>query len=127
MTRRQRSRARVLLLAFCALFFAQWTMAAHACPLIKAAGEALEWQALIADDGGANCHQPPAEPLCVKHCNGDDQANGAVATPAAGAPPAPLVLRVAALERISPVTLSAATHADATAPPLTILYCVFLV
>lgn len=128
MTHRQRSRARIALLAFCALLLAQWTLVTHACPVIAAVGQALEWQALAAEEAVSDCHgQPPADGTCIKHCSGDDQANGAAATPAAAAPPASAGLRVTAAPARGAVTaLSAATHADATAPPLIILYCVLL-
>jgi hypothetical protein len=47
---------------------------------------------------------------------------------AAATPPAPLVLRLPTIEAYdTSLALSAPTHADATAPPLIILYCVFLV
>jgi hypothetical protein len=125
---RLRQRFRVWLLAFCALLLAQWTLVTHACPVIHAVGEAIEWQQALAEDGAQPCHgSAPAESVCVKHCLGDDQANGT--TPmAAATPPAPLVLRLprSAVHGTS-VALAAATDADATAPPLTILYCVFLV
>jgi hypothetical protein len=125
---RLRQRFRVGLLAFCALLLAQWTLVTHACPVIHAVGEAIEWQQALAEDGAQPCHgSAPAESVCVKHCVGDDQANGT--TPmAAATPPAPLVLRLSrSAVHDTSVALAAATHADATAPPLTILYCVFLV
>jgi hypothetical protein len=133
MTRRHRSRLRqrfrVGLLALCALLLAQWTLVTHACPVIQAAGAALEWQQVLADEGVHDCHgSAPAESVCVKHCVGDDQVNCNPASMAAATPPAPLVLRLPTIEvHDTSLALSAPTHADATAPPLIILYCVFLV
>lgn len=129
MTRRQRSRTRLSLLALCALLLAQWTLVTHACPVIQAVGEAIEWQQILTEEGAQPCHgSVPADSVCVKHCVGEDQANGNPALMAAATPPAPLVLRLhAAQAPYTSASLSASTHADATAPPLTILYCVFLV
>lgn len=127
MSRRQRSRLRYALLALCLLLTAQWTLAAHACPVIKAAGEEIAWQSALTDEGAAPCHQQlPSDGVCVKHCVGDDQANGSSAVVPAMPPPG-WVLRLPAVEQQGTVlALAATTHADATAPPLSILYCVLL-
>ena len=115
------------MLAFCVLLCAQWTLAAHACPIIQAAGETLEMQALLAEGHTAPCHQGPVgDGGNPAHCVGADQVSGSsLVLPAMPAPA--LVLRVPAVDTCSTsVALAASAHADATAPPLIILYCVLL-
>jgi hypothetical protein len=131
MFRRQRSRLRPRrrfgLLAFCALLLAQWTLVTQACPVIQAAGNAIEWQQVLAEEGVAACHTQVPSDSWHKHCGGDEQLTGGAA-PAAALPPAPLLVRLPALHLHEPaVVLAVDAHADANAPPLTILYCVFLV
>jgi hypothetical protein len=41
MTARLRRRFRIALVALCAVLFAQWSLAAHACPVIAQAGELI--------------------------------------------------------------------------------------
>lgn len=131
MFRRQRSRLRQRrrfgLLAFCALLLAQWTLVAQACPVIQAAGNALEWQQVLAEEGVAACHTQIPSDSWHKHCDGDEQLTGGAA-PAAALPPAPLLVRLPALHLHEPsLVLAVDAHANANAPPLNILYCVFLV
>ncbi|MCA3219244.1 MAG: hypothetical protein ING59_11945 [Burkholderiales bacterium] len=131
MVRQERSclrpRRRFGLLVFCALLLAQWTLVTQACPVIQAAGNALEWQQVLAENGVAACHTQAPSDSWHKHCGGDEQLTGGSA-PAAALQSAPLLVRLPALHLHRPtVVLAVDAHADANAPPLTILYCVFLV
>lgn len=146
MTRTARRRFRIALLALCTLLLTQWTLAAHACPIVALGAPAQHQQhgqhalpapELPAIDPVHNCHsavnaddlQTTAQladaSLCQEHCNDDVPSPGAgvVAIEA----PVLTVLRVALPPPAN--ALPAATDTvsgDATAPPFTILYCVFL-
>jgi hypothetical protein len=147
MTSRHRSRFRIALLALCTLLLAQWTLATHACPVIAQAGEAiLLAQAETAQAGeagqqhtaatdchaaatAADTHHAPSEsPTCLKHCADDGSVSGSagLAFAAAGAPP--MVVRSAPAPAPGPISWwQAPVRGAATAPPLSILYCVFLI
>lgn len=146
MTRTARRRFRIALLALCTLLLTQWTLAAHACPVAALAApaqhqqhgqQALPAPELPAIDPLHNCHQAvdadslqttaqlADASLCQKHCTDD------VPSPAAGVvaidAPVLAVLRVALPPPADPLPAATATvSGDATAPPLSILYCVFL-
>jgi len=137
MTSRTRRRFRVTLLTLCSLLLAQWTLATHACPVIWQAGD-LIIQAQVAAEAAAqdaqDCHGGKAvlltgdSPVCVKHCVDEGSANngnGAVAMFAA--PPFPHVVRALLPADAGPLQWRRAPdRGDATAPPLSILYCVSL-
>ena len=140
MTSRHRSRFRIALLALCALLLAQWTLATHACPVIARAGDALaqaQVEAELAAQSSQDCHgsavlpgtgtAPADSPTCVKHCvdegSASNSAGMAFATPAAS----PLLARAVLPAATGPLQWQQApARGDATAPPLSILYCVFL-
>lgn len=148
MTSRTRRRYRVTLLALCCLLLAQWTLVSHACPVIRQAGERMaqlnaEAAQLAALDAAVehDCHgampadaatapgeQPSKSPTCFKHCADEGSTSGSagLGAAAAGAAP-PLVLRVALPTLAGPIAWQRApARGDATAPPLSILYCTFL-
>lgn len=134
MTARSRRRFRVTLLALCCLLLAQWSLATHACPVIKLAGELTAQAALAAElqgQGAQDCHtaQPddvPTATLCFKHCADEGSASGGAALAAVAAPP-PLVLRATPLLAAGPLHWEQApARDDATAPPISILYCISL-
>lgn len=150
MTARLRRRFRIALIALCAVLFAQWSLAAHACPVIAQAGhlivlaQAIDGAAADAADlgvtqdhatpdgsAGSPCHGDAAEPavdtvLCVKHCNDEGSLTGAGSTGTV-APAMIIALRIPA--PASPSLLrwdDVPASGDTTAPPLLILYCVSL-
>lgn len=135
MTARYRRRFRTALLALCALLLAQWTLVTHACPVIGQAGRLLaeaHSAAAAAQPEPAGCHAAPEQPaapddtVCIKHCadEGSATGNGGVLS---ASMPAPLALRIEPpAEPPPPAWLRQADSGDATAPPLTILYCVSL-
>lgn len=148
MISRTRRRYRVTLLALCCLLLAQWTLASHACPVIRQAGErmaqlnaeAVPLAAAATASGhdcesmsSANAGQPATDlpansTTCLKHCvdEGSSSGSAGLGAAAAGAAP-PLVLRAALPAPAGPVAWQRApARSDATAPPLSILYCVFL-
>lgn len=132
MTARRRHRFRTALFALCALLLAQWTLVTHACPVIGQAGRLIakaQQVAAAADAGHAGCHaaadQPPApdDTVCVKHCADEGSATGNGVVLAAPAP-AVLALRIGPPAEPQGAVWSRRTEiGDATAPPLTILYC----
>lgn len=147
MTARLRRRFRIALVALCAVLFAQWSLAAHACPVIAQAGELIA-QATLVETAAADfvadhhvapdetdvhpCHGAVAEPvadgsaLCIKHCN--DESSLTAAGGAATVAPAMLsALRVPAPSPADPLRWDdVPASGDTTAPPLLILYCVSL-
>jgi hypothetical protein len=151
MTARSRRRYRVTLLALCCVLLAQWSLLTHACPVIRQAGDVIA-QAEIAAAGAADVtangaakaataaqhdchgaamaaaeHEPATSVLCLKHCADEGSAsNGtSLAYTAAAAPP--LVTRAPLATPHVPVHWERAPScSDATAPPLSILYCVSL-
>lgn len=148
MTLRTRRRFRVTLLALCCLLLAQWTLVSHACPVIRQAGERMaqlnaEAEQLAALDAGVvhDCHGamatdaarpagdlPSPSPTCLKHCADEGSASGSsgAGLAAAGVAP-PLVLRCAVPVSAGPIAWQRApARGDATAPPLSVLYCTFL-
>lgn len=146
-THRSRRRFRATLLALVTLLLAQWTLATHACPRIQQAADwmaqAIWAEALAADftdsvtpadtalppchtaARGAPAGEDGSSPTCVKHCADEGSTSGSAVLTVAAAPP-PLVLR--AIAPLPPATFrfDRPLAGDATAPPLTILYCVFL-
>ena len=117
-------RLRTILVVLCALLLAQWSLAAHACPTIRAAGPS---QAAASTAKHCDCADESDAPstLCYKHCNTDEQASGAAAVVFAAPPPALIVARTFDAVRVeSPASSLGLAHA--TAPPFTILYCVSL-
>jgi len=138
-TARSRRRFRATLLALCCLLLAQWSLVTHACPVIKRAGDALaqmQVEAEVMAAGGHGCHDAvatPADessggtPLCFKHCADEGSATGSAFSVAAAAAAPPRVIRLAMAPAPVPVHWEQApARADATAPPLSILYCVSL-
>jgi hypothetical protein len=146
MISRHRSRFRIALLMLCALLLAQWTLVTHACPVIARAGEAIRLAqvegAPVHEAGrlsaaaspchdaalAADHHPAPAEsPTCLKHCADESTVGGSAALAlAAGTPP--VVVRSALAPAMGPITWwQAPVRGAATAPPLSILYCVFLI
>lgn len=148
MTSRTRRRYRVTLLALCCLLLAQWTLVSHACPVIHQAGERMAQLnaeaaqlAAVAAASGHDCHGtattgaeqpatdlPAKSPTCLKHCADEGSTSGSagLGAMAAGAAP-PLVLRTVLPAPSGPIAWQRApARGDATAPPLSILYCTFL-
>ena len=129
MNLRIRTRLRTSMALLCMVLFSQWALAAHACPLYAAFGEAIAWAAADEPRAGAhtNCESEKneASTLCVKHCAGEEQAT---AQPAfAAAPPAATTWWASAL--LPPAAPQRALRCDLAqphAPPLNILYCVCL-
>jgi hypothetical protein len=122
-----RTRFRTTLFALCALLLSQWTLAAHACPLYAAIGNAIEVAAEVKAAAHANCgcDEDEASTICVKHCLGEDQAT---AQPAFAAAP-PVALNWWPSERDASTAPRHALRCDLAqpqAPPLNILYCVSL-
>lgn len=135
-TRRNRRTLRTILVALCALLFSQWTMAAHACPVIKQAGELIVQVQLVeelAAASAADCHghavkfevPDPGSTACVKHCADDGSTSGSAALTVAAPPPA-LVLRAEPHAAPVPQDDGPRLARDASTPPLNILYCVSL-
>ncbi|MGE5336662.1 MAG: hypothetical protein ACM3PU_02475 [Gemmatimonadota bacterium] len=114
-------------LALCAFLLAQWSLAAHACPLVTPEVPTQSKVGLAASAVTDHCdHSRGAPPtLCYKHCNADNQALSALHTAFAAPPPALLIVGSTAAEPTTAVPPRLYT-AHATAPPLTILYCVSL-
>lgn len=132
-TRRNRRTLRTILVALCALLFAQWTLAAHACPVIRQAGDLLAHVQLAEELAAADCHghgapvelPDPGTTACLKHCADDGSTSGSV-LPSVGAPPTAVVLRAEPPAVPVPARDQPRLARDATAPPLKILYCVSL-
>jgi hypothetical protein len=143
MTARSRRRYRVTLLALCCMLLAQWALVTHACPVIERAADviaqvelAAEVAADLATSAGHDCHgtamasedhEAAPSPVCLKHCADEGSAsNGtSLAYTAAAAPP--LVIRASLAAPLVPVHWEHAPSCrNATAPPLSILYCVSL-
>jgi hypothetical protein len=134
MTARTRRRFRATLLALCCLLLAQWSLVTHACPVIKLAGELTSQAALATErqaQGAHDCHTAapedvPTTTLCLKHCADEGSASSSVALAAVAAPP-PLVLRATLPVAAGPLHWEQApARDDATAPPISILYCICL-
>jgi len=139
MTARCRRRIRVALLTLCCLLLAQWSLATHACPLIRQAGELValaEVEADAAPRAAHDCHgsaamavdpSPGQATLCLKHCADEGGASSGASLVFAAAAAPPLVNRAAPPAAAGPVHWERApARSDATAPPLSILYCVSL-
>lgn len=132
-TRRSRRNMRTILVALCALLFAQWTLAAHACPVIRQAGDLIAHVQLAEELAAADCHghgaavelPDPGSTACLKHCADDGSTSGSV-LPTVAAPPMAVVLRAPAPAAPAPERNEPRLARDATAPPLKILYCVSL-
>jgi hypothetical protein len=150
MTARLRHRFRIALVALCAVLFAQWSLAAHACPVIGQAGELIaqaQWvdgtdpagaDATVAPDhhassepsGAFPCHDaadPAADStLCVKHCTDESSLTGA----GSAGTVAPAMLSALRVPAPAPADLlrwdDVPASGDTTSPPLLILYCVSL-
>lgn len=139
-----RRRLRTALIVLCALLLAQWTLAAHACPVARlpSAPAPMHGERLPAVNAAHGCHDADDlerlaavddtaktyvdATLCDQHCDDDGQASGA-GTVAAIDAPAQTALRVALpAQHLPPAGATVPACGDATAPPLTILYCVFL-
>ncbi len=126
---RARTRLRTTLLALCALLLAQWALATHGCPLYAAAGHAIAAATTAVPAPAAHsdrgCDEDEASTLCVKHCAGEEQAT---AQPAfAAAPPAATSWWASDLApSAAPLRALRYDLAQPPAPPLNILYCVFL-
>lgn len=143
MTARLRRRFRIALFALCGLLLAQWALVTHACPVIRHAGEQIAQAQFDAEPAADleiatthDCHgaatvdapSPPSDsPACLKHCADEGSASngGGLAFAAAAAPPR--VVRLALPAATGPLHWQQApAHGDATAPPLSILYCISL-
>lgn len=143
MIARSRRRFHVVLWTLCCLLISQWALAAHACAAITRAGNVQAQVQVEAEiDAGAravsghDCHgaesvtaEAPADSsvICMKHCADESGAAGGVLTVAAAAMAPPAVIRTLVAD--APVLVhweQAPAGADATAPPLSILYGVFL-
>ncbi len=150
MTARFRRRFRIALVALCAVMFAQWSLATHACPLIAQAGELIAQSQSLADtDSDAadvaatpDQHASPdpssafpchgdAEPatdsaLCVKHCTDETSLTGA----GLAGTVAPAMISALRVPAPAPADLlrwdDVPASGDTTTPPLLILYCVSL-
>lgn len=141
---RRSTRLRLALLALCTLLFAQWTLAAHACPIIgqaavriaqaqwaqelsdtAAAGCPFHTQASAADEGSPEGAHAPS-PVCLKHCSDETSASNGL-TIAADAPPPAGVLRVVPRPNAPGLRIDSRPTPSSTAgPPLLIQYCVSL-
>lgn len=123
------ARLRTIAVVLCALLLAQWSLAAHACPTIGLAGKVpAEAHATTGMSAGSDCcddEDAASSTLCYKHCNADEQVPGGSAV-AFAAPPAPLRIERAPEPLHTAATAARLDLAHATAPPLTILYCVSL-
>lgn len=121
------ARLRTIAVVLCALLLAQWSLAAHACPTIGLAGKvpAEAHATPSASVGSTCCDDGDSSTLCYKHCNADEQLSSGIAVVFA-APPAPLRVERAAEPQVAASTNVRLDLAHATAPPLTILYCVSL-
>ena len=125
-TRTRTQRHRTVLFALCLFLFAQWSLAAHACPLYKLAVPQSDAPMALMMAGGACEHQEQQpDPTCQKHCEVDRQIPPAVALdfvlPLSTTP----ILHIpVALHHTRPVPHPVERHS--TAPPLNILYCVSL-
>lgn len=123
-----RTRLLTTLAALCALLASQWTLAAHACPLDAAFGNAVAAAATEAAGAAHGCcdgKEDAASTICFKHCADEKQA--AAQSPSGVAPPP-------ATKSWQPERAAVGTHrlalrcalARPPAPPLTLLYCVSL-
>jgi hypothetical protein len=133
MTARTRRRYRVTLMALCCMLLAHWSLLVHACPTIQRAA-ALVAQGELAASSAADCHggapaladdEEAPSTLCWKHCADEGEASNGngLAFGAAAAPPRVMRLQVATVR--GPLHWQQAPAcSDATAPPLSILYCV---
>ncbi len=123
--RTRTQRHRIVIFALCLFLFAQWSLAAHACPLYKLSVPQSDASMVMTDGSSCDHDAQKPEPVCQNHCDTDRQI------PPAGAlsfvlPPSTMpVLHVPV---VTHETRPAPRHAErqATAPPLTILYCVSL-
>jgi len=141
---RRPARRRLALLALCTLLLAQWTVAAHACPIIGGTAERIlqaQFAQELADAALAGCphhaQQPgiddvdhgethPPSPICLKHCADESSASNGL-TVGADAPPPRNALRIEPLACASSRRISDRTApAVAAGPPLLIQYCVSL-
>lgn len=139
MTGRYRHRLLVTFWSLCCLLFSQWAVASHVCASLQPSRDArapVLFAAVLADhaDGVAAhpCHgdqtsDAPDEgtAVCMKHCADESGAAGGGLSVAAVATAPPPVLRTLVLDAPAPVHwVQAPARANATAPPLSILYCV---
>lgn len=141
---RRPARLRLALFALCTLLLAQWTLAAHACPIIgQAAGRIAQAQlaqelALAVAAGCPHHAQLSANslddhestrhpsPTCFKHCADETTASNGV-TFGADAPPSARALRVESVTNARVLRVSDRPDwATAAGPPLIIQYCVSL-
>jgi hypothetical protein len=122
-----RNRLRTTLAALCTLLVSQWTVAAHACPLVAAPGSTIERAAAEQrlPSHADCCEEEEASTICLKHCAHEEQATAQSAALAAPPP---------ATKSWQPERAAIGTDrlplrcdlAQPQAPPLTILYCVSL-
>jgi hypothetical protein len=141
---RRPARLRLALCALCTLLLAQWTLAAHACPIIGQAAERIAQAQLaqeLAQAVAAGCphHAQPStnasgdlgssdhpSPTCLKHCADETPASNGV-TFGADAPPSSRPLRVEPAANARVLRVSDRPNRSAAAgPPLIIQYCVSL-
>lgn len=139
MTSRARRRLHITVWALCCLLVSQWALAAHVCPADRGEGTAATrlLEVAAAASAAPDCHGAAADldhalaggdVLCIKHCADERGASGGVLTLTAAAVAPPTLLRLLVEETPLPALWVQAQPpgcANATAPPLTILYCVF--
>ncbi len=141
---RRPARLRLALFALCVLLLAQWTVAAHACPINSGRAERIAQVQLaqeLADAALAGCphhaqstaadgvdldHTNPPSPICLKHCADESGASNGL-TVSADAPPTGTGLRIEPLASADTCRISdRPAPAAAAGPPLLIQYCVSL-
>lgn len=144
MTGRYRRRFHVTFWSLCCLLFSQWAVATHVCAAFQPAlgvQHPMQLAAALATQADAlavpPCHGDPAAfadelpdesaAVCMKHCADERGATGNGVSVAAAATAPPSVMRTLVLDTSEPVSWAQPPAAtNAAAPPLSILYCVFL-
>ncbi|HXF45932.1 MAG TPA: hypothetical protein VNK91_07420 [Burkholderiaceae bacterium] len=123
-----RTRLLTTLAALCALLASQWTLAAHACPLDAAFGNAVEAAATETAGAAHGCcggEEDATSTICFKHCADEEQATAQ--SPAGAAPPPATKSWQPERAAVGAERLPLRSDlAQPQAPPLTILYCVSL-
>ena len=117
-------RVRVIAITIFALMFAQWNVAAYACPS-PTAREAADAIAHMDCEGMAAQLDPASPNLCAEHCQYGDQ-NDQLRVPAVPAMPlvglyvVPLLLKFA---QVGGLDLVSSSLLAARPPPHTLLHC----
>jgi hypothetical protein len=118
-------RVRVITVAIFALLFAQWSIAAYACPSTTAS--TAEGMMMAGCEGMANQLDQTAPNLCAEHCQYGEQSDQ-LRTPTM--PDVSLISLyfvppVAATTESSPFVIVSSGLLTARPPPHTILHCCF--